>query len=194
MSKLVVVSGPSGVGKGTIVRLLEDRYNEEERKMYISISCTTREAREGEVDGVHYYFISEEEFLEKIENHDFLEYNKYGTGKYYGTPKSTVLKYLDEGYDVILEIDVNGYRQIKENFPSCIGVFIAPPSLEMLEKRLRDRGTETEESIEKRLNTAKEEMKTQAEYDYVIINEDGKVEEATEELYQIMVEKRNNLI
>ena len=194
MSKLVVVSGPSGVGKGTIVRLLEDRYNEEERKMYISISCTTREAREGEVDGVHYYFISEEEFLEKIENHDFLEYNKYGTGKYYGTPKSTVLKYLDEGYDVILEIDVNGYRQIKENFPSCIGVFIAPPSLEMLEKRLRDRGTETEESIEKRLNTAKEEMKTQTEYDYVIINEDGKVEEATEELYQIMVEKRNNLI
>ena len=186
MSKLVVISGPSGVGKGTVVRLLQDRYNEENRNMYISVSCTTRSPREGEIDGVHYYFINEEEFLNKIENHDFLEYNQYGTGKYYGTPKSTVLDYLDKGYDVILEIDVNGYRQIKENFPDCIGIFIAPPSLEMLEKRLRDRGTETEEAIQKRLNTAKEEMLTQDEYDHIIINEDGKQEEAMEELYNIM--------
>ena len=115
MSKLVVISGPSGVGKGTIIKLLQEKYEEEKKNLYLSISCTTRLPREGEIDGISYYFISEKEFLKRINDNDFLEYNKYGTGKYYGTPKSTVLKYLEMGYDVILEIDINGYRQIKEN-------------------------------------------------------------------------------
>ena len=112
MSKLVVISGPSGVGKGTVVKLLQEKYQEEGRKLYLSVSCTTRTPREGEREGVHYYFISEEEFNNKIKHNDFLEYNQYGTGKYYGTPKDKVIDYLQKGYDVILEIDDNGYKQV----------------------------------------------------------------------------------
>ena len=101
MSKLIIISGPSGVGKGTIIELLKKRYLKENKKLYLSISCTTRSPREGEIDGVHYYFISEDEFLERIKRNDFLEYNKYGTGKYYGTPKSTVMDYLKQDYDFL---------------------------------------------------------------------------------------------
>ena len=186
MGKLVVISGPSGVGKGTIIKLLQEKYQEEKKKLYLSISCTTREPREGEIEGVSYYFIKESTFLRRIKKNDFLEYNKYGTGKYYGTPKSTVLKYLHKGYDVILEIDINGYRQIKENYPNCIGVFIAPPDEEALYERLKNRGTETEDVIKVRLETAKYELANKDIYDYVIVNENGKVEKATEDLYQIV--------
>ena len=110
MSKLLVISGPSGVGKGTIVNHLKEMYETKNKKLYLSISCTTRSPREGEVDGREYFFISEKEFKSRIKKCDFLEYNKYCTVKYYGTTKSTVLKYLDYGYDVILEIDINGYN------------------------------------------------------------------------------------
>lgn len=186
MSKLIVISGPSGVGKGTIVKHLQDRYKEENKKLYLSISCTTRNPREGEVDGVNYYFITEEEFKEKINNNDFLEYNQYGTGKYYGTPKSTVLKYLNEGYDVILEIDINGYKQIKANYPDSVGVFIMPPSPKELYNRLKERNTETEEVIKVRLETAKKEIRGRKIYDYIVVNENGKSKEASDEIYNIM--------
>jgi guanylate kinase len=186
MSKLLVISGPSGVGKGTIVKHLQDRYKEENKKLYLSISCTTRNPREGEVDGVNYYFITEEEFKEKIKSNDFLEYNQYGTGKYYGTPKSTVLKYLNEGYDVILEIDINGYKQIKANYPDSVGVFIMPPSPKELYNRLKERNTETEDVIKVRLETAKKEIRGRKIYDYIVVNENGKRKEARDEIYNIM--------
>ena len=166
MSKLVVISGPSGVGKGTVVKELQRIYKENNEKLYLSISCTTRQIREGEIEDVSYFFISIEEFQKKIENNQFLEYNQYGTGKYYGTPLDKVEEYLNQGYDVILEIDVNGYRQVKEKMKDAIGIFIMPPSLSEVEYRLRKRGTETEEVIKKRLEIAKEELKTKDEYDY----------------------------
>lgn len=186
MSKLVVISGPSGVGKGTLVNMLKKRYQEEGKKLYLSISCTTRLPRTGEVDKVHYYFIEEEEFQKRLENDDFLEYNCYGTGKYYGTPKSTVLNYLEDGYDVILEIDINGYKQVKEKYPDCIGIFIMPPSIKNLENRLRTRGTEDEETIQKRLRTAEEEMNGSYIYENIIINEENKEEEAFQKVYSII--------
>lgn len=186
MSKLVVISGPSGTGKGTVVKELLNIYKEENDKVHLSISATTRLKREGEVDGVNYYFISESEFLKKIEDNAFLEYNMYGTGKYYGTLKSHVLDYLSRGFDVILEIDINGYKQIIENYEDALGIFIMPPSLEVLEQRLRDRGTETEENILKRLKTAKEEIENNEIYPHIIINEDGKVIDAAKEIYRII--------
>ena len=189
MSKFIVVSGPSGVGKGTLIKMLQDKYAELNKKIYLSVSCTTRAPREGEVEGVAYYFITEEEFLNRVEHGDFLEYNKYGTGKYYGTPKSTALNKLNDGYDVILEIDVNGYKQVKENFPDCIGVFITAPSLDNLRSRLINRGTETMDVIEQRIETAKEELKSIYLYDKVIVNKEGLVEDAFKEFYDILCEE-----
>lgn len=190
MSKLLVISGPSGVGKGTIVKHLENMYHEKGKKLYLSISCTTRNIREGEIDGVNYYFISEKEFKKRIKKQDFLEYNVYGTGKYYGTPKSTVLKYLKDGYDVILEIDINGYKQIKENFPDCVGIFIMPPDTNELYHRLKNRNTEDEETIKVRIETAKREIAENSIYDYIIVNENDKSLEAACEIYDIMNEER----
>ncbi len=186
MSKLIIISGPSGVGKGTIIELLKKRYLKENKKLYLSISCTTRSPREGEIDGVHYYFISEDEFLERIKRNDFLEYNKYGTGKYYGTPKSTVMDYLKQDYDVILEIDINGYKRIKKECPNCIGIFIMPPNEEELYQRLKNRGTEDEKTIQIRLATAQSELKQKDIYDYLVVNYDGKVEKSSEEVYNII--------
>lgn len=186
MSKLVVISGPSGAGKGTVVKELLNIYKENNDKVHLSISATTRLKREGEVEGVNYYFITESEFKEKIQTNDFLEYNQYGTGKYYGTLKSHVLNYLSQDYDVILEIDINGYKQVINNYEDALGIFIAPPSLEVLEKRLRDRGTESEENIQKRLATAKVEMENQELYPHIVINEDDKVSDAALKIYQII--------
>ena len=186
MSKLVVISGPSGAWKGTIVKELLKIYKEKGENVHLSISATTREPREGEIDKVHYYFLKEEEFLTKIEEKEFLEYNKYGTGKYYGTLKNHVMEYLVKGYDVILEIDINGYKQIINNYEDALGIFIMPPSLEELEKRLRDRKTETEENIIKRLKTAKMEMENKEIYPHIVINYDGKIREAALEIYTII--------
>lgn len=186
MGKLVVISGPSGVGKGTIVNHLKDIYKERNDHLYLSVSCTTRSPREGEIDGVSYYFIAEKEFKKRIKKGDFLEYNKYGTGKYYGTPKSTTIEYLDKGYDVILEIDINGYRQIKESYPDCIGIFIMPPSIDELYSRLKNRNTETEDVIKVRLEAAENEITNRDIYDYIIINENNKSKDAADEIYDII--------
>ncbi len=188
MSKLVVISGPSGAGKGCIVKELLNIYKEKNDKVHLSVSATTRLPRLGEVDGINYYFIKENEFLEKIKNHEFLEYNKYSTDKYYGTLKKHVLEYLNNGYDVILEIDINGYKQVLENYKEAVGIFIMPPSLKILEQRLRDRGTETEEQIQSRLKTAKTEIKNKKIYPHIVINEDGKIKEAANNVYKIIKE------
>ena len=186
MSKLLVISGPSGVGKGTIISHLQKMYQEDNRKLYLSISCTTRSPRVGEVEGVNYYFISERMFKNRIKKNDFLEYNIYGTGKYYGTPKSTVLKYLKKGYDVLLEIDINGYKQIKNNYPEAIGIFIMPPDINELYNRLKNRNTEEEEIIKIRLETAKKEINENYIYDYIIVNENDKSEEAASNIYKLI--------
>ncbi len=186
MNKLVVISGPSGVGKGTVVKELQQIYRENNEKLYLSISCTTRTIRDGEVEGESYYFISVEEFQEMLKNNKFLEYNQYGTGKYYGTPLDKVVEFLNNGYDVILEIDVNGYRQVKEKMKEAVGIFIMPPSLEEVEHRLRKRNTETDDVIKKRLEIAKTELLTKDEYDYLVINERDMQEETARKVYEIM--------
>ena len=164
--KFIIISGPSGVGKGTICNVLLKELN-----AWYSVSMTTRNIREGEVDGINYYFISKDEFKKRIDDGLLLEYNVYNDN-YYGTPKDKVLEKLEEGVDVILEIEVNGARNIKKIFPDTLLIYIAPPSMEILKERLIGRGTEDLETIEKRLRIAEVEMKQVDFYDYVIVNDD----------------------
>lgn len=180
---LIVVSSPSGGGKGTILKELFRR-NENLR---MSVSATTRAPRPGEEHGVHYYFISKDAFKQNIESGAMLEYAEY-CGNFYGTPKAPVQAWLDEGYDVVLEIEVQGGRQIKTAAPDCVSLFILPPSLEVLEKRLRGRGTETEEVIEKRLSAAREEIPCVRDYDYAVINDT--VEQAVSEIESILAAEK----
>ena len=164
--RFIVLSGPSGVGKGTICNVLLN-----ELDAWYSVSMTTRNIRDGEVDGVNYYFVSREEFENRIENGKLLEYNIYN-GNYYGTPKDKILEKLDEGVNVFLEIDVNGAFNVKKLFPDALLIYIAPPSIEVLRERLIGRGTEDVATIEKRLKIAEEELKRVDFYDYVIVNDD----------------------
>ena len=150
---LVVVSGPSGVGKGTIMRPFMER----NQNVKYSVSATTRAPREGEIDGVNYHFVTKEQFENLIENDEMLEYARY-SGNYYGTPRFAVEKNLAAGLDVVLEIEVKGGAQVKKLMPECVSVFILPPSMKVLEKRLRGRGTEDEETVQKRLAKAREEI------------------------------------
>ncbi|MBQ8446908.1 MAG: guanylate kinase [Clostridia bacterium] len=164
--KLLVISGPSGVGKGTIVKALKARRND----VVESISCTTREPREGETHGKEYFFLSKEEFLCRIEENDFLEYDEH-FGNYYGTPKSFVQETLQKK-SVILEIDVVGALNTKKAIPESVLIMIAPPSVEELKRRLVGRGTETDEDIENRLSRLEYELAQRDKYDYVIVNDD----------------------
>ena len=165
---LFVVSGPSGVGKGTINKRLFEEFGD---AVAFSVSATTRGPREGEVDGREYFFISRQEFEKRVANNEFLEHAEYA-GNCYGTPRDYVLSLLQRGVSVILEIDVQGAMQVKRRMPESVSVFILPPSFEELEHRLRGRGTETPEKIEKRLAAAKAEMARAPEYDYQIVNDD----------------------
>ena len=163
---LMVVSGPSGVGKGTLVKTMIKRRAD----VVESVSCTTRPPREGEVNGREYFFLSKEEFARRIEEGDFLEYDEH-FGNYYGTPKSFVKETL-KTKSVIMEIDVVGGFLAKKEFPECILIFVVPPSLEELKRRLMGRQTETEEQIENRLSRLAYEMKESEKYDYVLVNDD----------------------
>lgn len=163
--KLIVVSGPSGVGKGTIVKTLVKKRAD----VVESVSCTTREPREGEKHGREYYFLTKEEFLRRIAENDFLEYDEH-FGNYYGTPVSFVKETLKEK-SVILEIDVVGALNAKKAIPQSVLVMIAPPSVQELEKRLRGRNSETEEEIQGRLARLEYELAQKDKYDYVIVND-----------------------
>ena len=164
---LVVLSGPSGAGKGTVVK----KILEIDKSIKLSISATTREKRENEVEGENYYFYKEKDFLDLAKDGDFFEYAKY-CNNFYGTPKKPIEKWLNEGFDVLLEIEVKGAKQIKEKCKDCVCIFLLPPSLEELYNRLKSRGTESPESIKVRIKRAKEELGESDFYDYLVINDD----------------------
>ena len=176
---LVVVSGFSGAGKGTLMNKLID----EQDDYALSISATTRKPRDGEVDGREYFFISEEEFEQLIRDDALIEYAKY-VCHYYGTPLSYVEEKLSKGKDVILEIEIQGALKIKEKFPDTLMLFVVPPSIQELEKRLVTRGTECDEVINSRIERAVEEAKGMSEYDYILVNDD--IDECANEMHKII--------
>ncbi|WP_430866772.1 guanylate kinase [Demequina aurantiaca] len=167
MNRLIVLAGPSGVGKGTVVRALRDRHPE----VWLSVSATTRDPRPGEVEGKHYFFVSDDEFSRMIDEGELLEWATVFGGHRYGTPRGAVDSQLADGVPCILEIDLQGARQVRESMPEALQVFIAPPSFEVLVDRLVGRGTEDERERERRLATAKDELAAQDEFDEVIVND-----------------------
>ena len=177
--KLIIITGPSGVGKGTVVKELLDR----NKDIWLSISATTRNPRIGEKDGENYYFISDERFKDMIDKKEFLEWAQFA-GNYYGTPLSTVNEKIEKGFIVLLEIEVEGAKQIKEKFPEALSIFLLPPSKEELEKRIRNRGTEKEEAINTRLSRAKYEIASSNKFDFVLTNH--YVDETVKRIYKII--------
>ena len=190
--KLFVISGPAGAGKSEIVKTVLSKHSD----VHVSVSCTTRAPRAGEVDGVSYHFVSEERFKQLVKEDAFYEY-AHVHQNYYGTLKSVVQKELDAGNDLILEIDVQGCRQVLTQDESAVGIFVSPPSRENLEKRLRGRGTETEESIRVRLENVAGEVDQAYHYHYVIIHQDWSdvpdaLQIAAEEVYDIIRASRGD--
>lgn len=176
---LFIFSGPSGIGKDTVLKEVLNSSDD----IKLSISSITRDMRVGEVEGEKYHFISRDEFEELINNDALLEHNEY-LGNFYGTPKEPVLKWMEEGYNVILEIDVNGAFKVKKKMPEAIMIFMLPTSFDVLRHRLEKRGTETEEVIEKRVKQAAREIKFAKEYDYIFFNDD--LETAVNDLKSII--------
>jgi len=181
---LFILSGPAGTGKGT----LRKRLCEEIPDMVFSVSCTTRKIRPGEVDGQDYNFISKNDFEAKITRGEFLEWAEVH-GNYYGTMRSNIERVLNEGRDVLLEIDVQGHAQVKSHMPEAISIFITAPSLDEIERRLRGRRTETQDQLNTRLRNAAMEMKHAGEYDHVVINDD--LQRAENELIELVKKHRD---
>ncbi|MCV3325147.1 guanylate kinase [Pediococcus pentosaceus] len=177
---LIVLSGPSGVGKGTVRKAIFDQGGND---FQYSISMTTRKPRKGEVDGEDYYFVSKEEFEKNIKEGQMLEYAQY-VDNYYGTPLKYVNQTLDSGRDVFLEIEVNGARQVREKMPDGVFLFLTPPDLMELKQRIINRGTEDMDTINKRMEKAVDEIKTMRDYDYAVVND--KIENAVEEIKNII--------
>lgn len=184
---LIVISGPSGGGKGTVVKRVREMMPE----LGLSVSATTRSPRVGEEDGREYYFISRDDFEEMIAGGEILEYTTY-IGNYYGTPKAEAVRVTGEGRDLILEIEVDGASQIKRLMPEALTIMLIPPTISELETRLRGRGTESEDIITGRLSKAREEIKLAPSYDYVVVNEDGKIDECAELICNIIRTNRNS--
>ena len=189
---LIVISGPAGSGKGTVTK----RMIKESDTFGYSVSATTRAPRPDERDGYDYHFITREEFQRKIDNGEMLEYNEFCSGHLYGTLASEAMRVIESGKDLLLEIDVMGGLNVKRLYPDAILIMLLPPSFSVQEARLRGRATEEEEDIEQRLSRASMELGMLDRYDYVLYNEDGKVDECIEEVYRIlhverMAAKRN---
>ena len=165
---LLLFSGPSGVGKDTVLELIHEKNKELQR----SVSLTTREQRQNEIDGVDYHFVSYDRFMELVNTGKVLEFAQYGQNLY-GTPKEPVDKWLDEGKTVILKIEVQGAAKIREIYPDAISIFLMPPSMEELESRIRNRGTENEDGIKERLSIAHKEIKHCVDYDFIVVNDDS---------------------
>ena len=183
--KLFILSGPSGAGKGTICKELLAQTDLE-----LSVSMTTRAPREGEIHGVHYFFVSEDEFVDRINNDGFLEHAQV-YGRRYGTPEEPVIEKLERGIDVILEIDIQGALKVKENYPDGVFIFILPPSMAELRKRLTGRGTETAEAIEMRLGETLKELSFIEKYDYCVVN--GELDEAVARVKSIVIAEHSKV-
>lgn len=179
---LIVLSGPSGAGKGTICKALLNR-----QKFWLSVSATTRQPRAGEIPGKSYHYITREQFKNKIKNDDFLEYAEV-YGNFYGTPKSAAIEKIENGEDVILEIDIQGALKVKENYPEGVFIFILPPSMEELRNRIIGRGSETAESLVTRFKSAYQEVNYVSKYNYAVINDT--VEEAVSKIESIISAER----
>ncbi len=184
MSRLLVIAGPTAVGKGTIVRRLSDKYGD----AWVSVSATTREPRPGETDGVDYYFVSDERFDAMIAEDALLEWAVVHGDHRYGTPRAPVQRHLTAGIPCILEIDLVGARQVRQAMPDAIFVFVQPPSWEELVRRLELRGTEDEEERERRLATARIEMAAVDEFEHVVVNDD--LDTAVDAVHALLVEGR----
>lgn len=182
---LIVYSGLSGVGKGTILSQLMPM---EDLNLAYSVSMTTRKPREGEVDGVNYFFVSKKRFLEAVKKGELLEHARF-VGNDYGTPKDYVEKMREEGKNVILEIEIRGAKQVMEKCPDALSIYIVPPSIEELERRLRERGTEDEETILKRVSKAREELKDIDFYEHIVCNDD--LDQAVLEVREIILNEMN---
>ena len=179
LKKLIIITGPSGVGKGTVVKKLLDK----DKDIWLSVSATTRSPRIGEKNGENYYFISDQKFIDMIHKKEFLEWAQFA-GNYYGTPLSSVNEKIERGFIVLLEIEVEGAKQIKEKFPEALSIFLLPPSKEELEKRIRNRGTEKEDAINKRLSRANFEIASSDKFDFVLTNHD--VNETVKGVFKII--------
>jgi len=177
---LIVVSGPAGSGKGTLMKIIMRKSSD----FVLSVSATSRPILKREREGENYFFITREQFEERISSGEMLEYTEY-CGNYYGTPKKWAMDAMESGKHVLLEIEVNGGAQIKKLYPDAVLVMVVPPNAALQEQRLRRRGRDSEESIQKRLTRAKEEIEIMKSYDYVVINEDGKAEKAAKDIMDI---------
>lgn len=187
---LAVISGFSGAGKGTVVKELLSAHAQE---YCLSVSATTRSPREGEVDGKHYFFLDKADFERRIGEGRFLEYACY-VDNYYGTPKDFVYDKLNQGISVILEIEIQGTLKVKERHPEAVLIFVTPPTVEELEARLRGRGTETEDVILSRLARAAEEVEYMNKYDYIVLNENGKIAECAEMIHRIIESEKRKTV
>ena len=181
---LIILSGPSGVGKGTV---RQELFKDESLNLSYSISMTTRKPRPTETEGVDYFFVDEKTFVDKVAKGELLEWARF-VGNYYGTPKEHVDKLLNEGKNVVLEIEVQGALQVMKKCPDALTIFLVPPSLEELEKRIRGRRTESEDIVKERMDKARKEIKTKDEYKYVVTNDDVNV--AKEKIAQIIRENQ----